>query len=238
MVNISYFDMEHLIESHKNINPFIYSAEELIESAEKPSAEKVTKVFRELCHGVEANLNDLTQFDIDRIRAIVDQYKETQKQVPFIVEPHLAQITALLNSRQNRGKAEKADIPKSSIDDKSDVLTEAINKAEQAVEQYQNYLNAGQDDSETAEHPRPSDERMVDVFSELQNEVSSNLSILNVNEFYRVISIAQKFLGIFNELRMTTSDLPDLLISLNEIFTLLQARKEAGQLFEGKEGTA
>ena len=227
--------MEHLIESHENTNPFVqalHNAEELIESAEKPSAEEATEVFRKLCHEVEANLNELTQFDFDRIRAIVDQHKETQEQAPFIAEPHLARITALLDNRQNRDKAEKADIPKDSIGYRSDAFTEAINKAGQAVEQYQNYLDANQDDSETAEHPRPSDERMVDVFFELQNEIYSNLPTLEVEKFSRIIVIISGFIEMEHPIPQELSN------CLVTIMILCHGRKELGHLFKGKEGTA
>ena len=113
-------------------------------------------------------------------------------------------------------------------------LVDAISKAEQIVDQYQEYLDTGK----TAEHPRPSDEKMVDVFFELHNAICSNIQTLEVNKLYQILLIVQKLLNILEALKISTSDSPELLTFLNQIVALLRARKETGQLFEGIEGTA
>ena len=114
----------------------------------------------------------------------------------------------------------------------NDALLKAISKAGQIVEQYQEYLDAGQNDSETAEHPRPPDEQLIDVFFELQNEIYSNLSTLEIEKLSRVIVIISNFVN------MEPSIPPELSNCLVTIMILSCGRKELGHLFKGKEGTA
>lgn len=120
----------------------------------------------------------------------------------------------------------------------NDALTEAINKAEQVVEQYQAYLDASHDDSETEKHLRPSDEKLIDVFFQLESEVSTNIKNLEVDKFYKILQICHKLLEIFETLKITLADSPELFKYLNQIYVLLENRKKTGQLFEGKEGAA
>lgn len=114
----------------------------------------------------------------------------------------------------------------------NDALLEAISNAEQVVDQYRRYLEEGQDDTELSEYPRPSDTKLINAFFDLQNEVVSNIHILNVKELHQILMIVQNFLEL-------GVDAPkELLNCLATIVILLDARKEVGQLFEGKESTA
>lgn len=112
----------------------------------------------------------------------------------------------------------------------NDPLTKAITKAEQVAKQYQEYLDADQNESATAEHPKPSNEELMDMFSELKKQTELNIRSIELKKLYRILLLLDKFMEIHIGMGIF---IPDELSNYSDrVVALVKARTKMAKVFD------
>lgn len=119
------------------------------------------------------------------------------------------------------------------IDQRPVALAEAIARAERLAQEYQAYIDAGQNSHEHAECPKPFEGKAEDVFFDLQKAICSNIRLISLVDIYHITLIIDHMMRM-EFIDPSDQDANALANQMADIFNILEARKRTQQLFEGE----